>query len=335
MPRLVILLIGFCIVTGSFVMARTSAVHAERATVLLVLEPRKPSGKNWDIGPGADPIICLKKGCYQSRGLNEPARFFSGKSIFFPGIRAGKCRNSHVCVFRDVEISDAGDKIQPVDLDGFEHDRMTKQVVQVDESCSFRKGRVKCRNGLFSPEYSLWVVPEVLAVESGKRALDFALFKGLQDYKQDYIARFLKKERKALPKTVAKFYSVILDEYVPKACTRDADIITSAFHLSGIVKSGQRATRGAVGLFVEKYVDADNLDPILKMVRFRPEVFWALHEAIGTLKSYASAGLVQMSESGEQVRLVPHGKNKSSLLIGWSVKSRARALLDDCLMRRS
>lgn len=323
------LLVCSVFIFGTFLFAGALDAKAEKATVLLVLEPKKPSGGNWDIGAGADPIICLKKGCYRGRGFHKSAQFFEGRKILFPTIRAAKCRNSTVCVYRNVDVPKNGSVIEPIDLDGIEHDHLSEKFATVDESCTFRLGKLTCQAGVYAPGYALWVVPEKIAKAAGVKALDFALFKGIQDHKQDFMGDFLRKERRILPKHVASFYSAVIGEEVPRSCSTDPEIISEAFYLAGLVTRGREASE----LFFEQYMSSVRIAPIVKAVKVQPELFWGLHDAMTTFQKYAAVSVVQVSSGSEGVRYVKNPQGKNSLLVGWQVKSRARALLADCLGR--
>lgn len=328
MPRLAAFLIVIA-VAAAFFSRSTKPVHAEPATILLVLEPRKPSGGKWDMGVGADPVVCVGRGCYQSRGFDSPARFFKNRSIFVPGVRAAKCRNSLVCVFRNVNVPETGADIQPVDLDGLQHDLLTRKFSKVDQSCELRRGRITCDNGLYAPGYALWIVPEALAQAAGRKALDFALFKGIQDYKEDYMAEYLRHQRRGLAGTAAKFYSAVIGEKVPASCVTSPDLIAEAFHLSGLVNPARDPSKG---LF-DEFVESVRIAPVLKSVKDDPKKFWWLHETMDRFEVYSGVTVVQTMKGTDAVRFVPNANGRDSLLVGWAIKSRAKALVADCLER--
>ncbi|MGI9386431.1 MAG: hypothetical protein ACR2OX_03280, partial [Methyloligellaceae bacterium] len=146
MRKCLIFLLGSCPTLG---VAAYPAL-AERATIVVVLEPQKHNSQKWDIGRGADPVLCLKRGCYVSRGLSKNAKYYRGGNIFLPGIRAGACRNSLACVFRNVQLLNGKDEAQLIDLDAIEHDFLDRRPIKVDESCHLRNKRIDCGNGIFS-----------------------------------------------------------------------------------------------------------------------------------------------------------------------------------------
>jgi len=131
----------------------------------------------------ADPILCLREGCYISAGADWPAMFLPGrKALGFGntwGARAGACRNALGCVFRGVELGPLPAFLQPVDLHIFKHDRRAGFAVLADSDCRIAAGRLACRHGIDAENYTMWIVPESLAETMGPAALERALTEGL------------------------------------------------------------------------------------------------------------------------------------------------------------
>ena len=153
-----------------------------RVTVLLILEPgtygiRRRGPKT------ADPVLCVPEGCYISAGADRPAVFMHGhKALGFGntmGGRAGACRHSLGCVFRDVELSTIPGYLQPVDLHILRHDRRAPNTILGDSDCRTRAGQLICSRGIYAGDYTMWVLPESLADAVGPAVLERALEDGL------------------------------------------------------------------------------------------------------------------------------------------------------------
>ena len=157
--------------------------NEKRVTVLLVLEPGTYGIRRR--GPRtADPLLCTPPdGCYVSAGADRPATFLHGrKALGFGntmGNRAGACRNSLGCVFRDVELAEMPGYLQPVDLHILKHDRRRPQAILGDSSCRSEAGRLSCTRGIYAEDYVMWIVPESLADAVGPAVLEQAVNEGL------------------------------------------------------------------------------------------------------------------------------------------------------------
>ena len=131
----------------------------------------------------ADPVLCLREGCYISAGADRPAAYLPGrKALGFGntwGARAGACRNALGCVFREVELGVMPAYLEPVDLHIFKHDRRVGHAVLADSDCRAEAGRLLCRHGIDADDYTMWIVPESLAATVGPAALQRALIDGL------------------------------------------------------------------------------------------------------------------------------------------------------------
>jgi len=151
-----------------------------RITVLLWLAPGRYGIRRHS--ETADPVLCLPDGCYVSEGAERPARFLPGRrALGFAntwGERAGACRGSLACVFRDVDLGRLPGYLQPVDLHILRHDRRRGQLVGSDSACALGDGRLICQSGLALEDYAVWIVPEGLAAAAGPPALQRALAEG-------------------------------------------------------------------------------------------------------------------------------------------------------------
>lgn len=158
------------------------ARHATRVAILLVLEPG-----NYGIrrnNKTADPLLCGEHGCYVSSGAEQPADHMGKRrALGFRrtlGQRAGACRNSLGCVFRDVDLVAYPAFVQPVDMHVLRHDRRQPQMLHEASDCRLAGERLHC-SAIRGPDYTMWIVPEEMARRAGPAALERALEDGLPD----------------------------------------------------------------------------------------------------------------------------------------------------------
>jgi len=151
-----------------------------RVTVLMIMTPG-----TYGIRRGAsiaDPVLCTTDGCYVSIGSDRAAIFMPRRKALGVGNtlggRAGACRQSLGCVFRDVALEYPA-VLQPVDLHILKHDRRRPQRILADSDCRLAAGRLICSRGIYAEDYVLWIVPERLADTAGPETLERALRDGL------------------------------------------------------------------------------------------------------------------------------------------------------------
>lgn len=152
-----------------------------RATILVIMQPGSKGIRRFE--KTADPVLCVKDGCYVSEGAGHPALFKQRNQVLgftnTLGARAGACQRSLGCVFRDVDLASSGGLIQPVDMKVLAHDRRESQTVETDSNCRFEGGRLSCSHPFNAGSYRYWVVPEALADRAGATALEQTLRDGL------------------------------------------------------------------------------------------------------------------------------------------------------------
>lgn len=306
-------------------------VKAEQATILLKLEPTRASGKKWDIGKGADPILCLNRTCLKSQGPNQRAKNYPGKTGLLPLVHAGSCRNKLACIYRKVEVPSGGAYVQPVDHDGINHDRGPLKFIKIDDSCKLRKNRLSCAQGVYTPEYSAWIIPESLVQKAGVRELQSALHKSIEDRKVEHMTETLRKKRRKLEETTARLFTLITGKDVPESCASNPDFINKAFQLSGLYNTPLNEQDRRLNRFIQN----DRVAPILEEIKLQPRDFWALDKTLTTFENFASASLVQMLDGGNNMRLIRHGartnkSSKTSLAVNQAIKAKASAILRDC-----
>ncbi len=312
------------LVSGHFSLA---IADGRDATILILLQPNKASGKSWDLGKGADPMICLDHGCYTGRGFLAPAKFYKGKKAFLPAVQARACRNSLTCVYRKVFIPADTDYIQPIDHDGFKSDLMQNATAKIDDSCRLEDMKLQCSEGIFTSEYSMWIVPKAIADQAGKKALDYALFKSLYEARQQYKKTFITELRSRLPVAVRHFFHSVLEKPVLRQCASDPELMAEVLYISEIFDSQKRQSSSFIRGFIRTELKKTNHADTIYMSK----KFWDFHDGIKRLEAYTAA---------DKYKIVPHQKGlkliiepeATTLLIGGDVKSRAENALSTCFL---
>ena len=169
----------------------TTPAALRRVAVLLVMRPSARSSRRFH--RTADPVICVGDRCYVSTGADQDARVMSRRRTLGPGNslsrRAGACRRSPSCIFRDVDLGQGAAWLQPIDLGWLRHDRRRPTEVAGDPTCKVAAGRLSCDWTVEARDYRLWVVPEVIARKAGAEVLRKALASGLRANDQHADAR--------------------------------------------------------------------------------------------------------------------------------------------------
>ncbi|MEZ5922969.1 MAG: hypothetical protein R3D57_01145 [Hyphomicrobiaceae bacterium] len=300
-------------------------------TLVLVLEPKKFSGKAWDIGRGADPILCVGGGCYRSAGLDRPSRYLPGRRALGPlaalnvGGKAGACADRLGCVFRALPLEDGPVRVMPVDVDIDRHDRLENSFVAADRSCRVRKGHLDCYNGIYTREYSLWVVPEEVADQAGYGGLDYALHEGIREGRERFGEEMLSQEREAMPQRIADFYQLVLGEEIGETCRADIGVMSGTLRLAGIDPS---SLPGA-GAAMERFIHSPDASDMLETIRTEPRVFWGLRQALDRLRVLISVDDVTRTRDFGGLRVVDRS-GKAVLEVGWRTEEAARDLIDRC-----
>ncbi len=164
---------------------------ASRATIMIVMEPGNKGIRRFE--KTADPVLCVKDGCYVSEGSGKPALLKARNLVLgftnTLGARAGACQRSLGCTFRGVDLAGSGGFVQPVDMKVLAHDRRESQIIDVDSDCRIEGMRLVCRRPVTAGSYRLWVVPEALADRAGNAALERALREGLPSSQSAGLAR--------------------------------------------------------------------------------------------------------------------------------------------------
>lgn len=318
-------------VAVGLMIAAASAVRADIVTVLLVLEPQKADGSDWDFDEGADPILCALEGCYISRGLKYRADFRSGKvatrglSQFRLGSKAGACTDKLRCAFRAIPLTQPPGMVRPIDIDIFDHDELQAYPLAADKSCAVKDGVLGCTNGVFTPNYSLWVVPRAVAEKAGAAGLDYALFRGISRSRVAYFDRYLKEERKALADVVGDFYQLVANINLKPQCRRNADLILDTFSIAKILHRSDRAFHA----LLEDFLDPAKHKQLMQQILRDPSLFWRIRTAIDQFHQYASAeGLVEVDDK-DTIELKT-GTGQALLHVGWAIHTRAKALGLQC-----
>jgi len=322
------------------------AAEAELLTIAVVINPVQADGSAWDIGAGADIVLCGVKGCYVSNGLTEAATFYEGSRGPWVLSKAGACRDAVKCVFRGVDLdklrSDKDRSIQPMDVDYVSHNYLEKVQIKEAPACEVKGAAIDCERGFHKRSYSLWAMAEKVAVKGGKAGLDHVLFKGILSQRVAALTGEIGMLRSQVQKDVARFYKLIFDVDVPASCGADPAFLTEAFYVTGLADASQRRAE-----FVLK--DLLGNVPVARLeglVRRTPEIFWAYRDITQQLGRFAGAKRALYEEEAEGIFLRdgepaaesgpdtvadnrPADAGKT-LVYGWKARGRARSGLSAC-----
>lgn len=153
----------------------------DRVAVLLVMKPGNRGIRR--LIKTADPVLCVDRNCYISRGAFAPAASMSRARALGAantlGTRAGACRDSLGCVFRDVTLEGRTAVVQPIDLRIVHHDRREARAVGADATCRVERFGLTCDGPIEAADYTMWLVPESVADRIGATALQAAVAGGL------------------------------------------------------------------------------------------------------------------------------------------------------------
>lgn len=333
-------------------------------SVALVVMPRQADGSAWDVGAGADLVFCGAAGCYVSNGLESAATFYEGSAGLRLIKKAGACRDSTACVFRDVDLSKLvtidNATIQPVDVDYVSHSYMdgmldkgmkSQTPLFKVENCSLKKSVLACKVGVHRRDYSLWLVPEKLAELGGKEALDAVLFKGLLHQRAKTLTDELLKHRVQVQTASLEFYKkmfagdadVSLDQL--NRCVLTPEFLSETFYVLGLADASERRAEALLTDMVGK------LPPqkIHGLIQRTPQFFWAFLDLTSQLEAFAFADQYRLdkeqvgvllkkiktdtSENEKKAENTPDTLSASEgheLIYGWQVKARAKAALSHC-----
>lgn len=335
-------------------------------TVAVVVMPRQQDGSSWDVGAGADIVLCGAAGCYVSNGLEKAATFYEGSSGLLLIKKAGVCRDSLSCVFRDIDLSklttESNKIIEPVDVDYVSHSYMGGVPILTGAqphdvpaflklgNCSLKRPVIACQIGVHERNYSLWAMPEKLAQTGGRDALDAVLFKGLLFQRADFTAKNLIKHRELVRDAVFNFYTKMFAQSADvdlnglKQCLANNHFLTETFFVLGLADATERKAEGLILDLVGQLPDEN----VRSFIQRTPQFYWAFLDLVSQLKAFSSAenysqepdreGVllrVKVTEQNEdastELEKKPKKQIKSNeLLFGWQVKARAKAALSLC-----
>lgn len=328
--------------TSQFIKAAPAAAVSEKpglVTIAVVITPQMADGSSWDIGKGADLVLCGKAGCYVSEGLDKPARFYAGSAGPLLLKKAGACRDVVQCVFRGVDLSrleggQAGNGspyFQLVDVDYVSHTYLDKINDHAAMDCALDDGVIDCAAGVHRRHFSLWVMEEKLALTAGRAGLDQVLFKGLMSQRVSALAAGILPLRAEVRASAARFYKLLLGAAIPEGCLADVHFLTETFYVAGLAEATQR--RAAA--LIRQFTASGSAEEIRDLVQRSPALYWAYVDIAKQLKAFSEAGSArQLDDGGDPAGLVLRKESEagagSALLYGWQVKSRAAAQLSQC-----
>ena len=306
-----------------------SAPGSGPLTVAVVITAKQVDGSDWDVGFGADLVLCGVKGCYVSQGLSEPAVFHAGSSGLRLLKKAGVCRDKLKCLFRGVELqkltTDEQPYVQIVDVDYVSHTYFPKMNLRQDFSCQVEKSIVSCKQGVYGPTFSLWALPESLAKRAGRAGLDQVLFKGVMQQRPQALVAALGPLREEIKQSVKAFYKLLFDVEVPFGCLARAEFLSETFYVVGLADAEQRRAE----VVIKDFVGERSLEELRGVVQRTPQIYWAFVDLARQLKGFALASHAVLEKEELGVRLF-EDEAGGRLVYGWQVEARARAVLQSC-----
>jgi hypothetical protein len=345
-----------------------SEVSAETYTVALVVMPLQADGSAWDVTAGADLVLCGAAGCTISNGLEKAATFYEGGSGLRLIKKAGACRDSLACVFRDVDfaklVSDKNTLIEPVDVDYVRHTYMggityktfdKTNLLFNAENCTLKKTVLDCKAGVHKRDYSLWVLPEKLAKLGGKEALDAVLFKGLLHQRASHLTVQLLDHRSRVQASTMKFYKTLFEGETDVSlnsldrCVLKSEFLSETFYVLGLADASERKAEALLIDLVGKLPK----EKVRGLIQRTPQFFWAFEDLTKQLEDFANAnrytldkektGVLLRLQAPEKMQDKTENKDKkveavdealssekTELVYGWQVKARAKAALSHC-----
>ncbi len=310
---------------------------AGNVTVAAIVTPQMADGSAWDIGFGADLVLCGEKGCYVSAGLTQPASFYEGGSGLRLLKKAGACRDQLQCVFRGVDPQRLGGSgtvtLQLVDVDYVAHHYMEGVPVAGAMACELTGAALQCAGGVHKRTFSLWIIDEAVADKGGKEGLDHVLFKGLLHQRIQAMTRSLEPLRRDIKVSVQRFYHLLLKREVPQNCLARTDFLSETFFIAGLADSLQRRSEPLIKSFVGETSEGRVQD----MIQRSPELYWGFLDIAEQLKGFSKARQAMFRENEAGLRLHEDEASTKGLVLtyGWRVKARAKTLLEACLARKA
>ena len=323
----------FCGVVGATAEPQSpspSDFKNQKITVVVLVTPLQADGSAWDVGAGADIVLCGARGCYVSQGLEQEAQFYDGSGAFRLIKKAGPCRDALACVFRGVEldkvISEQDPFLQLVDVDYVSHTYMDKFAIKQPLSCQLNGAVLSCAKGVHKRTFSMWAIDEAIAKKGGKAALDQVLFKGLMTQRVSALVEDLERLRGQLEVSAVKFYKLVVGQDVPAACLDGSDFISETFYIMGLADAKQRRAEHVI----KDFVGAKPVDALTGTVQRSPQLYWAFLDIANQFKAFAGAKTAQLDKDVEGLRLYESEDGMALLKFDWRVQARARALLEAC-----
>jgi len=304
---------------------------SSKVTIVVMITPTQADGSAWDVGAGADIVLCGAQGCYVSEGFTTPATFYEGSSGLRLLKKAGTCRDQLKCVFRGVELERLISKEEPAlqiaDVDYVSHTYLEKFILTAPFACRAEQIVVTCAKGIHRRTFSLWVMEEGVAETAGKAGLDYVLFKGLISQRSEALTNRLVKVRAHVRASVARFFQLVLEKDVPAVCLQQTDFLTESFYLAGLADAGQRRAE----FLIKDFVGGKSFVDLKPVVQQSPQIYWAFLDIATQLEHFSSANKAHLDEDLTGLHLEEEeGQEGFVLHYGWQVKSRAQALVASC-----
>lgn len=317
---------------GLFITAAPVAMAGSKPlTIAAVIMPQQADGSSWDIGEGADLVLCGVKGCYVSNGLEKAATFYEGG--VGPRIleKAGACRDVVKCVFRGVELAVLTSLDAPaiylMDVDYVSHTKLEELRDLPSAACAVKGVTIACEQGVHKQAFSLWVMDEAVAEAGGRVGLDHVLFRGILNQRSKALTAEIGALRLAVKRDAALFYKRLFDIAVPEACLEKPEFLSEIFYVTGLADAKQRRAEA----LLQDLLGRVELARLEGLVQNTPAVFWAFRDIARQLGLFAAAPRAQLEAERQGLYLTKlNDEATETLIYGWDVQTRARAGLADC-----
>ncbi len=333
---------------------REEAKTIAKVSVAAVITPTQADGSAWDIGAGADLVLCGAAGCYVSNGLEQDATFYAGSGALRLIKKAGACRDVVKCMFRGVELgklqTETEKAVQLVDVDYVSHSYFGEVYADGPDQCQNVDVTVMCEKGVHRQTFSLWFIAEDVAQKAGKAGLDYVLFKGLDQQRVEALTQNLGDSRKRLRAAVSEFYRKLLaddegSKTVPASCLNQPAFLAETFYVMGLADANGRRAE----LLLKDLVGQLPLSRVAGLIRRTPAFYWAFMDITKQFEAFAGADEFIFKDDEKELQLKPvkiavsDGEKdltgtaseklnleKHQLIYGWQVKARAKAALEGC-----
>ena len=293
-----------------------------------------------------DPIACFGETCYVGRGSSEAAKQTTVERALSPGnvlgLRAGACNKTLLCIYRSIELPPGAATLQPIDINVINHDFLLPRLLKADASCRIEGTSLKCDGGLFTHEYSAWIVPESVAERAGPKALEDALNVALPKARQAYAVRTLGEAQPKLGEIARLFHDRVLHDQFSSSCFSAIGPLSATFDLAfsslgmppEMVRFGGMRVSHRPNEVLEAVATSASPARLESLVAEEPQATWRILRGIEQLRALGSADTVEAASPSETLKIAAEG-GKVVLQVGAAVRARAQSIVAACSQRAS